>query len=527
MAVPSPLDPIDPLGTNTSFKQLLGTIIRHAFTLFFGYLTFDCIYNLFLHPLRSFPGPVMARASNLYSFFYALSGHQEEAEYALHILYGPFVRARPNQILIADPAYIPTVYHLRADKDSMHMGEALGLHTSTLAPGPWEQHAMRRRRIAGAYSMTNIKRMEPLIDARIMEFTAALDERFVKTGETFDFAVWANYYTYDVVSTIAFGEPFGFVRTGTDVASLLKQFHGGAGYATSIAKIPAFEAALGMIPGFSKLWIPKPTDKKGLGALMGFRDKLLDARMAEWKEGKGRDRKDLLSHFLAAQNLDGTPMTREEIAGEALLIMIAGSDTTATTLRHLLFNLLKKPEAFEKLRNQIDKAYDTGKLSKPVPTYAQVEKEVPFLWCCLQETLRIAAPVAAPMGRVVSEPIAAGNLVIPVGAEVGMNPWVVHRHEETWGEDCEEFRPERWEVRESERREMEKKMLTFGGGARVCLGKGIALMEVSKVIVELLRKMEWEIAEAPKGEEAEVRWNTGTWQERGYWVRAERRDLGR
>src|SRR5690606_39401913 len=105
-----------------SFASLLRTVLLHAFTLFLGYITFDCIYNLLFHPLRAFPGPFMARASNLYSFFYSLSGHQEEAEYALHILYGPLVRCRPNQSIIADPAYIPIVYQPQAHKTESHSG---------------------------------------------------------------------------------------------------------------------------------------------------------------------------------------------------------------------------------------------------------------------------------------------------------------------------------------------------------------------------------------------------------------------
>jgi cytochrome P450 len=217
-------------------------------------------------------------------------------------------------------------------------------------------------------------------------------------------------------------------------------------------------------------------------------------------------------------------MSRDEIAGECLLIMISGSDTTATTLRHLIFNLLRKPDAFTKLQRQIDVAYDTCHLAKPVPKYTEIEKKVPFLQACIMETLRLASPVAAAMGRIVSEPIVAGNLIIPEGAEVGMNPWVVHRHEETWGPDFEEFKPERWE--DGDFLELEKKMLAFGGGGRVCLGKDVAMLEIAKVACELIRRFEMEIVGPPKGKSyVEQRWNTGTWSEKGFWMRFARRDV--
>jgi hypothetical protein len=261
----------DPSSATTPqyIRVLLASFIRYALATFLGYITFDAIYNLFLHPLRSFPGPFLGRASNLYAFFYTLSGNQEEAEYALHILYGPFVRCQPNQIIIDDPNYIPVVYHMRADKNDLPTGEALGLGKSVLAAASWTQHLRLRKRLVGAYSMGNIKKMEHLIDAHIIQFIAQVDERFARNDATFDFAVWANYYTYDVVSELAFGEPFGFVRTGSDVASLLEQYHAGIAYAIALAKIPTAQKMLAKIPGFHKLIVPKPTDKKGFGALMG------------------------------------------------------------------------------------------------------------------------------------------------------------------------------------------------------------------------------------------------------------------
>lgn len=247
------------------------------------------------------------------------------------------------------------------------------------------------------------------------------------------------------------------------------------------------------------------------------------------ERGQGKTgRRDLLEHFLDAKNPDGTSMTSEEVKGECLLVMIAGADTTATTLRHLIFYLLRKPDAFEMLKKQVDAAYEGGRFSKPVPRNVEVEKEVPFLSGCILEALRLSSPVAAMMCRIVGpEPLVLSNgMVVPVGAEVGMNPWVVHRHKGTWGPDAEEFRPERWEIGETKRFEMERNMIAFGGGARVCLGKNIALLEIAKVTVELVRRFDMKIVGPPEGKNYnEWRWNTGTWNEKGFWMEFERRKV--
>ena len=97
------------------------------------------------------------------------------------------------------------------------------------------------------------------------------------------------------------------------------------------------------------------------------------------------------------------------------------------------------------------------------------------------------------------------------GTVVGMSIWVAHRHVETFGEDCNAWRPERWLCEESKRRRMENAMLTvrtsfpyiippcvsllfllipasqFGAGHRVCLGKNISYLELYKLVPTLLR----------------------------------------
>jgi cytochrome P450 len=84
------------------------------------------------------------------------------------------------------------------------------------------------------------------------------------------------------------------------------------------------------------------------------------------------------------------------------------------------------------------------------------------------------------------------------GTIVGCSAWVMHRNKDIFGEDVEDFRPERWLVDESKGREEEEKrvkemggvMLQFGMGARTCIGKNISLMEMYKLVPTVLRRFE-------------------------------------
>ena len=79
---------------------------------------------------------------------------------------------------------------------------------------------------------------------------------------------------------------------------------------------------------------------------------------------------------------------------------------------------------------------------------------------------------------------------------MGCNAWTVHRDKNTFGEDCDSYRPERWLEDAESTRGMERAMLQFGAGNHVCLGQNIALMEIYKLVPSLLRTYEVRLSPA-------------------------------
>jgi cytochrome P450 len=78
------------------------------------------------------------------------------------------------------------------------------------------------------------------------------------------------------------------------------------------------------------------------------------------------------------------------------------------------------------------------------------------------------------------------------GTIVGVNPWVMHRDQEVFGEDVETFRPERW--LERDRSDMDRFFFAFGSGARVCLGRNISWVEMNKLVPTLFSKFDLQLA---------------------------------
>lgn len=73
---------------------------------------------------------------------------------------------------------------------------------------------------------------------------------------------------------------------------------------------------------------------------------------------------------------------------------------------------------------------------------------------------------------------------VPPGTEIGANPYVIHRDKGVFGNDADLFRPERWLDDPANAQEMEKYILTWGYGPRICLGKNIALLETYKLLLQ-------------------------------------------
>ena len=153
----------------------------------------------------------------------------------------------------------------------------------------------------------------------------------------------------------------------------------------------------------------------------------------------------------------------------------AGSDTTAIALRAIFYYLLKNPQYYARMRQEIDEAEARGAFS-PSVTYAEA-RALPFFQAVVSEALRLCPSVALSMPRYTPKGGAtiAGEY-FPEGVQVGCNAWVIHVNKQIYGEDAEQFNPDRWLISEERNKEMEKFLVTFGAGSRTCVGKNISLM---------------------------------------------------
>ena len=215
------------------------------------------------------------------------------------------------------------------------------------------------------------------------------------------------------------------------------------------------------------------------------------------KEFNTVDLKDMLDRFKRFKDGERV-MNDSELLSHASSNIFAGSDTTAASLRAIFYYLCRNPEAHGKLLEEIDEADRKGELSDPV-TFAEAQN-LEYFQAVIKEALRMHPAVGLLLERFVPEGGAdVGGVWLPEGTIVGMNPWVAARDESVYGADAAEFRPERWlEADEKQLKAMDRNFLAFGAGNRTCLGKNISLLEMSKLVPQILRQYDFDLSDSEK-----------------------------
>jgi len=205
-------------------------------------------------------------------------------------------------------------------------------------------------------------------------------------------------------------------------------------------------------------------------------DAMLFAEFARRRAEEPRDRTDVLSLLLAARDEDGAPMSDQELRDEMVTLLLAGHETTATTLAWVLHHVLAHPAVYDRLRAELA-AYDGH---DRVPA----SNELPFLDATIKESQRLM-PIIPMVGRRVREPVTIGDHTLPAGVVAAPCMYLTHRRPELWDEP-DAFKPERF----LGRRPTPYEFFPFGGGNRACLGAAFASFEMKIVLARILSRCE-------------------------------------
>jgi cytochrome P450 len=211
-------------------------------------------------------------------------------------------------------------------------------------------------------------------------------------------------------------------------------------------------------------------------------DREIFAAIARRRAAGTAGRDDVLSMLVDARDEDGRAMTDAELRDELFTLLMAGHETTATSLGWVFWCVLERPDVLAGVRAEIARVAGGG----PLPV--RRVSELVYLDAVLKETARLH-PVTDGAGRLLKRPTRIGRLFLPADTVVSVSAYLAHRRPDVWPEP-EAFRPERFVGA----RPSPYVYFPFGGGVRRCLGAAFATYEMKVVVAEVLSRAALRVA---------------------------------
>ena len=408
--------------------------------------------------------------------------------------YGPYVRVRigpRNLLLIADHAVIGSVLRDRPERfrrptNHARIAQEMGFDDGLFfANGDvWKR---QRRMVMAAMDPGHVKAFFP----SLRKVVGRLEGRWhhaADAGTTIDLQADLMRYTVDAIAGLAFGADVNTLESDEDVI----QRH--------LNRIfPAlFRRTLSVVRHWR--YVRLPSDRalersvhEVKAAIEGF---IAQARARLQAEPGLRSRPhNLLEAMIAAADEGGSGVDDHDVAGNVLIMLLAGEDTTANTLAWMIELLHRHPEALQRARDEVLRL-----APQPGDWTPEQIASLDYVEACAHETMRLK-PVAPLLPvQAIADTSVAG---IEVPAETLVTGLMRHdavdaRH---FGEPMA-FRPERWlegAARGASPTSAKRVSMPFGAGPRICPGRYLALMEMKLAIAMLLGGFEIESVRTADG----------------------------
>ncbi len=383
--------------------------------------------------------------------------------------YGPFVRFAiffKQFTLVSDPELIREVLVTQAanfpkdDRDVELLDRAIG-HGLVSANGA--DHKRQRRLTQPAF---HTRRIDAYADTMVAYTEAMLDEW--ADGQELDVAEAMSALTMLIVARTLFGADRVAMK---DTAERI----GAAIHVIQAAADKEFQAPL-VLPE----WLPTTLNRQRRAArevLYEIIDRLIADRRAR---GDAADSGDLLSMLLLSRDEAGDRMSDDEVRDQLVTLFVAGHETTSNALTWTWYLLSQHPAVEARLHEELDAA-----LGDRPPALPDLPR-LPYTMQVLKESMRLYPPAWVVNVRRAAADTTLGPYAVKRGDQLWLSPFVMHRRP-AFFPDPERFDPDRW-TPERERALPKFAYMPFGGGPRVCIGNGFALMEAHLIIAAVARR---------------------------------------
>jgi len=226
-------------------------------------------------------------------------------------------------------------------------------------------------------------------------------------------------------------------------------------------------------------WLPTPARHRARAATATLR-RLAAEILRATRDDPTRDAP-LVRAMLAATDPDtGRALTDAEICGELVVFMLAGHDTTATTLTYALWALGRHPDMQDKVYAEVAGIGDRELIPDDVP-------RLPYTVAVLHEALRLCPP-APSIPRLITADIEVDGYRVKAGTACAIGVYALHRDPSLWDRP-QEFDPDRFSAEHAAGRDRWQ-YIPFSAGPRTCIGDHFAMLEATLALATIVRDVE-------------------------------------
>ncbi|KAF7505015.1 isotrichodermin C-15 hydroxylase [Endocarpon pusillum] len=451
------------------------------------------LWNVFFHPLGYLPGPKSWIAFPILRQLASTRGVFDARMREFHRRYGDIVRFGPNEVSFINAQAWKDIYGQRPTQQLQRFIVPAARHPADIFNANEADHARFRKALLPAFSQKGLQEQEPILGSYVGQLVDRLKEVAVSGAPT-DMVEWYNWTTFDMIGDLAFGEPFGGLND--------KRYHFLIPLLFESYRMLAFLEAAASYPLLVKLLLTvMPTRvKEAKKHQMEHAEATVRKRL---NNGSLHGRGDFMDAML--RNRGGKEgLTDPELVGNAAILMVAGSETTATVLSGLTFWLLRTPAALKRVTMEVRTAFE----SEADIVFSSATARLPYMLACINEALRLYPPVPTGLQRLTPStgPVRICGHEIPANTKVSVHQSAAYTSPANF--HCPDlYVPERWlpEVKDDPSspfyNDCRDVVQPFSVGPRDCIGRNLAYNEMRIIFARLLWNFDLELCQESE------RWN--------------------
>ncbi|KAL9614498.1 MAG: hypothetical protein Q9167_001026 [Letrouitia subvulpina] len=323
------------------------------------------------------------------------------------------------------------------------------------------------------FSTASVRRLEPLVRHTVDKLTDAL-QTHKNSGEPVVVSSAYSGFAIDVITDYAFAQSYNLLDDQTFQKSMHSAFSKARSELTSARPL-----AVRINQGIVALRELQLELRRQVGKIIAQHESGIKPKV---------ESRTTIFHALLESSMPNEEKALNRLGIDGFSLIRAGTETMGSKALSLItFHLLSKPHLLQKLRQELETVFPDPTV---IPSCSELEK-LPYLTGVIQEGLRLQYGVATRLQRVApNEALRYKDWVIPPGTSTGMTAVLVHNNPEIFP-DPRTFNPDRW----VENPRLDKYLLSFSKGSRICVGITLAYEELYLATSGIFRRVDMELYE--------------------------------